>query len=105
METQAIKHWVCIGCGYIAEGDRPPAECPVCKAPKRAFYPRQFMPAAPPVQAAREHKVKPAPSPDTIHWVCLGCGHIYEGNNPPDNCPICQAPRDAFKPRQFIHLP
>ncbi len=29
--------WVCSVCGYVHEGDQPPAECPVCHAPAEKF--------------------------------------------------------------------
>ena len=29
--------WVCAVCGYVHEGDEPPEQCPVCKAPKEKF--------------------------------------------------------------------
>ena len=29
--------FVCTVCGYVAEGDNPPAECPVCHAPAEKF--------------------------------------------------------------------
>ena len=29
--------WVCSVCGYVHEGDTPPAQCPVCKAPAEKF--------------------------------------------------------------------
>ena len=29
--------WVCKVCGYVHEGDEPPAECPTCKAPASQF--------------------------------------------------------------------
>ena len=29
--------WVCKVCGYVHEGSEPPAQCPVCKAPKEKF--------------------------------------------------------------------
>ena len=29
--------WVCQVCGYVHEGDEPPAECPVCHAPAGKF--------------------------------------------------------------------
>ncbi len=31
------KKWVCTVCGYVHEGENPPAECPVCKAPAEKF--------------------------------------------------------------------
>ena len=32
-----MKKWVCSVCGYVYEGENPPAECPVCKAPAEKF--------------------------------------------------------------------
>ncbi len=32
-----MKKWVCSVCGYVHEGDQPPAQCPVCKAPAEKF--------------------------------------------------------------------
>lgn len=32
-----MKKFVCKVCGYIHEGDAPPAECPICKAPADKF--------------------------------------------------------------------
>ena len=33
-----MKKWVCPVCGYVHEGDQPPAECPKCKAPGSKFF-------------------------------------------------------------------
>jgi ferredoxin hydrogenase len=30
-------------------------------------------------------------------WKCSVCGYIHEGNNPPDTCPVCSAPKTAFE--------
>ncbi|GIM30456.1 rubrerythrin [Clostridium polyendosporum] len=30
-------------------------------------------------------------------FVCTICGYIHEGNEPPEICPICKAPREKFK--------
>ena len=30
-------------------------------------------------------------------WVCTVCGYVYEGENPPAECPICKAGPDKFK--------
>ncbi len=30
-------------------------------------------------------------------WVCTVCGYIYEGENPPEKCPVCHASSDKFK--------
>ena len=32
-----MKKWVCSVCGYMHEGDTPPAECPVCHVPGSKF--------------------------------------------------------------------
>lgn len=32
-----MAKWVCSVCGYVHEGDEPPKECPVCKAPAEKF--------------------------------------------------------------------
>lgn len=32
-----MKKWVCTICGYVAEGDKAPENCPVCKAPASKF--------------------------------------------------------------------
>ncbi len=29
--------WVCSVCGYVHEGDTPPEQCPICKAPAAKF--------------------------------------------------------------------
>ena len=28
-----------------------------------------------------------------MKWVCKVCGYIYEGSEPPAECPVCHAPR------------
>ena len=30
-------------------------------------------------------------------WVCKVCGYIYEGAEPPAECPVCHAPASQFK--------
>lgn len=32
-----MKKWVCGVCGYVYEGEMPPEQCPVCKAPASKF--------------------------------------------------------------------
>ena len=29
-------------------------------------------------------------------WVCSVCGYVYEGPNPPEQCPVCKAPASKF---------
>jgi len=30
-------------------------------------------------------------------WVCQVCGYVYEGENPPAECPVCHVGADQFK--------
>ncbi|PKM75991.1 MAG: MBL fold metallo-hydrolase [Firmicutes bacterium HGW-Firmicutes-15] len=32
------------------------------------------------------------------HWKCRVCGYIHEGAEPPDECPVCGAPKEMFDP-------
>jgi NAD(P)H-nitrite reductase large subunit/rubredoxin len=34
----------------------------------------------------------------TKHWKCRVCGYVHEGAEPPDECPVCGAPKDMFDP-------
>ena len=29
-------------------------------------------------------------------WKCTVCGYIHEGDEPPDECPVCGADRNKF---------
>ena len=29
-------------------------------------------------------------------WVCSVCGHVHEGDQPPEECPVCHASADKF---------
>ena len=30
-------------------------------------------------------------------WICTVCGYVYEGENPPAQCPQCKQPAEKFK--------
>ncbi len=30
-------------------------------------------------------------------WVCTVCGYVHEGEQPPEQCPVCKQPADKFK--------
>jgi rubrerythrin len=32
-----MKKWKCTVCGYIHQGDEPPANCPICGASREKF--------------------------------------------------------------------
>lgn len=51
----------------------------------------------------RQNKKTPSkPAPETKanikKWRCLVCGYIHEGETPPDECPVCGAPKEEFEP-------
>ncbi len=31
-----------------------------------------------------------------MKWVCSVCGYVYEGEQPPERCPVCKAPASKF---------
>jgi hypothetical protein len=31
-----------------------------------------------------------------MQWVCDICGYVHDEEEPPDNCPVCGAPRSKF---------
>ncbi|MEM1484653.1 rubrerythrin family protein [Oscillospiraceae bacterium PP1C4] len=33
----------------------------------------------------------------SVTWICLNCGHIYEGTEPPKVCPVCEKPQAWFQ--------
>lgn len=35
--------------------------------------------------------------PQSVTWICLNCGHIYEGTEPPMVCPVCDKPKAWFQ--------
>lgn len=34
----------------------------------------------------------------TGSWVCVVCGYVHHGAEPPDVCPLCGATSDFFEP-------
>ncbi len=32
-----------------------------------------------------------------IKWKCRNCGHVFEGNEAPEKCPVCNHPRSYFE--------
>ncbi|MCX7746170.1 MAG: NADH peroxidase [Clostridia bacterium] len=37
-------------------------------------------------------------------FVCAVCGYVHEGNEPPENCPQCKAPREKFSEKKEGNL-
>ena len=32
-----------------------------------------------------------------VYWVCRKCGYVHEGEEPPENCPSCDHPKNYFE--------
>ncbi|MBR0404049.1 MAG: flavin reductase [Eggerthellaceae bacterium] len=107
-----IVAWKCSVCGYIYEGAELPADfiCPLCKHGAEDFEPvyeqvetiaaaAAAAEVASKVTSAGEEKdgaeIQGGTGMDK--WVCTVCGYIYEGEQPPEACPVCKAPASAFK--------
>ena len=39
-------------------------------------------------------------SETSVKWICLNCGYIVEGKEPPKICPTCSHPQGYFKKKQ-----
>lgn len=35
-------------------------------------------------------------------WMCSNCGHVYEGTEAPEICPVCAHPKAFLKLKQTI---
>ncbi|WP_425057781.1 FMN reductase (NADH) RutF [Sporomusa carbonis] len=77
-----MNKWRCNVCGYIHEGDKPPAACPVC-----GVGPEEFVEVR---EAAKETKTAGK------RWKCTVCDYIHEGDAPPDRCPLCGVSSELF---------
>ena len=83
-----MNNWECSVCGYIHKEGEPPESCPVCEAPKKMF--KEVVRGQAKVDAAA------AGSAAGRRWRCLVCGYIHSGNEPPESCPVCAAPKNQF---------
>lgn len=78
--------YVCSVCGYVYSGDELPKDfiCPLCKHDASYFERREM--------GDSENKNDKG---ETImkkkKYVCPVCGYVYEGDNPPEKCPLCGA--------------
>lgn len=32
-----------------------------------------------------------------VQWKCTVCGHVHEGDEPPETCPVCGAGAEMFE--------
>lgn len=107
-----MKKWRCTVCGYIHEGEEPPDECPVCGADKSMFEEvtdeAEAKPEAVESSKKSESKTEEKPAAEAKSsekaekkgprkWRCMVCGYIHEGDEPPDECPVCGADKSMFE--------
>ncbi|MBU1568488.1 MAG: rubredoxin-type Fe(Cys)4 protein [Proteobacteria bacterium] len=83
------SNWECGVCGYIHKAGEVPEKCPVCEAPGKMF--KEIV-----VGAKQEGGSVAATSASVRRWRCSICGYIHSGNEPPDTCPVCAAPKNQF---------
>ncbi|SMC76753.1 flavin reductase family protein [Sporomusa malonica] len=77
-----MNKWRCNVCGYIHEGDKPPAECPIC-----GVGPEDFV-VVKELAAEQQLAVK--------RWKCTVCDYVHTGDTPPDSCPLCGVGSELF---------
>ena len=50
-----------------------------------------------PTAASYEPPPKNGEAHNMAKWECTVCGHIHEGDEPPDECPVCGADKEDFE--------
>ena len=100
-----MKQYVCGICGYIhdeavgGKWEDLPADwkCPVCKAGKDAFKPKEEKTASQEVLEKPHVDNEKMEEKKMEKWKCTVCGYIHEGPMTPDfKCPVCKQPADKF---------
>jgi len=41
---------------------------------------------------------------EEVEWVCLECGYVHKGREPPEKCPSCGHPKSYFVARDLLNL-
>ncbi len=44
-----------------------------------------------------ENKTLLTSDSEQTRWICLNCGYVFTGKEPPNECPVCQVERGYFK--------
>lgn len=90
----------------------PPEECRIVEVndPAQGYFKRSFLKdgvlvgeiiIAPRVDTSESMRKLGRDQSGKKHhnkWKCRVCGYVHEGPEPPDECPVCGAPRDMFDP-------
>lgn len=96
----------------IGEVNLPPDECRVVEVndPVEKYYKRSYIKdgvlvgeiiIAPQVDSSESIRNLGRDKSGKKHykrWKCRVCGYVHEGPEPPDECPVCGAPKDMFDP-------
>ena len=92
-----MSEWECKVCGYLHKEDEPPEKCPVCEAPKEMFTQKTKD------SSGAEVKEKAAKQPEVteqqeapVGWECGVCSYLHKEDEPPEKCPVCEAPKKMF---------
>ena len=81
--------WRCKICGYVYEGEELPSDfvCPTCNHGPDDFEKIEGSTKSEKTEGGKTMK----------KWVCKVCGYVYEGENPPAECPVCHTPAKNFE--------
>lgn len=91
--------WVCRICGYVHKG-KLPADfvCPVCKHGAQDFerVDNKKNDGSPADKTENKNNVVSKGEKTMAKFICSVCGYVYEGDEAPEKCPVCKAPREKF---------
>lgn len=91
-----MSEWECGVCGYIHKEDDPPEKCPVCEAPKKMFISKSGDAVTADNETIEEAVPEESKKTAEAGWECGVCGYIHKEENPPEKCPVCEAPEKMF---------
>ena len=74
------------------EGFRDVAQTFRMVAKVEAYHERRYLKLLANVENGKVFK-----KDSTIKWKCRNCGHVFEGNEAPEKCPVCSHPRAYFE--------
>ncbi|MGB3211470.1 MAG: DUF2231 domain-containing protein [Desulforhopalus sp.] len=100
-----MSDWECSVCGYVHKEEESPEKCPVCEAPAQMFSKATGGKEKTVAPAVNEATVEPAAKNETVEpeatgekrWRCIVCGYVHTGEEPPEKCPVCDAPKNMFE--------
>ncbi|HIU20779.1 MAG TPA: flavin reductase [Candidatus Limadaptatus stercorigallinarum] len=92
--------WVCRICGYVHKG-KLPADfvCPICKHGAQDFEradKNAIAGSAADKIKENQNTVVSKGEKTMAKFICSVCGYVHEGNEAPEKCPVCKAPREKF---------